>query len=176
MPSKAKLSGPGHRDLDAADFALGVDLDVLLVAIRPKIQVRGKSRGLDEHVDLATAGGALQIAKNVPALFAPVAGDPIALAGDIAGEIEFVAVAGAIQMLLQAKPVGVDLVVGFATDVFGGAIGECDRAGAGPVAVKARERPSRLGMAWGGRQNERGTDASNCESLTEQAVAKQFHR
>jgi hypothetical protein len=31
-------------------------------------------------------------------------------------------------------------------------------------------------MACRGRQHERGTDASSCESLTEQAGTKQFHR
>jgi hypothetical protein len=30
-------------------------------------------------------------------------------------------------------------------------------------------------MACGNRQHERGTDASSCESLTEQAGTKQFH-
>jgi hypothetical protein len=64
-----------HRDLDAADFALGVDPHGLLVAVGPQIQVGGKSGSLDEHVDLAAAGGALQVAEDIPALLAPVAGD-----------------------------------------------------------------------------------------------------
>ena len=164
-----------HRDLDAADFALGVDLYVLLVAVGPQIQVGGKSGSLDEHVDLAAAGSALQIAEDIPALFAPVAGDALTLAGDVARQVEFVAVAGAVQVLLQAEPVGVDLVVGLAADVLGGAVGERDRARAAPVSVKAGKRASRLGMACGDRQHERGADASSCESLTEQAGTKQFH-
>jgi hypothetical protein len=173
---KRPASGLGHRDLDAADFALGVDLYILLVAVGPQIQVCGKSGSLDEHVDLAAAGSALQIAEDIPALFAPVAGDTVTLAGDVAGEVEFVAVAGAVQILLQAEPVGVDLVVGLATDVLGAAIGKHDRARAAPVSVKAGKRASRLGMACGDRQHERGADADSCESLTEQAGTKQFHR
>ncbi len=168
-------SGLRHRDLDAADFALGVDLHDLLVAIGLQIQVCGKSGRLDEHVDLAAACGALQVAEDIPALLAPVTGDALTLAGDVAGEIEFVAVAGAVQILLQAEPVGVDLVVGLATDVLGGAVGERDRAGAAPVSVKAGKRAPRLGMACGDRQHERGADAGSCESLTEQAGTKQFH-
>jgi hypothetical protein len=168
-------SGLRHRDLDAADFALGVDLHDLLVAGGPQIQIRCKSGSLDEQVDLATAGGALQIAENIPALLAPVAGDALALAGDVARQIEFLAVAGAVQILLQAEPAGVDPVVGLAADVLGGAVGERDRARAAPVSVKAGERASRLGMARGDRQHERGADASSCESLTEQAGTKQFH-
>src|SRR5215213_5473593 len=168
-------SGLGHRDLDAADFALGVDLHGLLVAGGPQIQVRGKSGSLDKDIDLAAAGGALQIAENIPALLAPVAGDAFALAGDVARQVEFVAVAGAVQILLQAEPVGVDLVVGLAADVLGAAVGKHDCARAAPVSVKAGKRATRLGMACGGRQQERGADASSCDSLTEQAGTKQFH-
>ena len=83
---------------------LEFDLHHLLAAVGAQVQVGGKSGGLDEHVDLAAAGGALQIAENVAALFAPVAGDALTLAGHVAGKIELVAVAGAMQVLLQAEP------------------------------------------------------------------------
>src|SRR5438132_6905951 len=146
---KGQGSGLRHRDLDAADFALGVDLHDLLVAGGPQIQVRRKSGSLDEQVDLAAAGGALQIAEDIPALLAPVAGDAVTLAGDVAGEIEFIAVAGAVQILLQAEPAGVDLVVGLAADVLGGAVGKRNSARAAPVSVKAGKRASHLGMACG---------------------------
>ena len=86
----------------------------LLVAGGFQRQVGGKSRGLDEHLDLAAAGGALEIAEDVAAFFAPVAGDAVAVARDLAAQIAFVAVAGAMQILLQAQSVAVDLVVGFA--------------------------------------------------------------
>src|SRR5665213_2173330 len=101
-----------HGDVDATDIALGADLHGLLVAVGPQGQVGGKSRSLDEHLDLAAARGALQVAENIPARLAPVAGNPVALAGDIAGEVEFVAVAGAAETLLQIA--ALDLVVGLA--------------------------------------------------------------
>src|SRR5258708_2908067 len=87
---------------------------------------------LDEHVDLAAARGALQIAEDVAAGFAPVAGNAVALARHVAGEIELVAVAGAMQVLLQAHARRVDFVVGLAADVLGGAVGKCDRARTAP--------------------------------------------
>src|SRR5258708_24682703 len=43
---------------------------------------------LDEHVDLAAARGALQIAEDVAAGFAPVAGNAVALARHVAGRSE----------------------------------------------------------------------------------------
>ena len=54
-------------------------------AVGAQVQLGGKAGGLDEHVDLAAAGGALQIAEDVAALLAPVAGDALALAGHVAG-------------------------------------------------------------------------------------------
>jgi hypothetical protein len=81
-----------------------------------------------------------------------------------------------VQVLLQAEPAGVDLVVCLAADVFGGAVGERHCAAAAPVSVKTGERASRLGMACGNRQHERGADAGRGESPTEQAGTKQFHR
>ena len=68
----------------------------LLVAGGLQRQVSGKSRSLDEHVDLAAARRALQVAENIPALFAPVAGNAVTVARHIAAEVELVAVAGAI--------------------------------------------------------------------------------
>src|SRR5260370_387249 len=91
-----------HRNGDASDLAFGADLHGLLVAVGAQRQVGGKSRGLDEHVNLAAARRALQIAENIPARFAPVAGNAVALARDIAAQVELVAIAGAMQTLLQA--------------------------------------------------------------------------
>ncbi len=47
---------------------------------------------------------------------------------------------------------------------------------AAPVSVKPGERASRLGIACGDRQHERGADAGRRESPTEQAGTKPFHR
>src|SRR4029077_20959185 len=98
-----KASALRQRDVDAADLALGLDIHDLLGAVGAQVQRGGKTRSLDEHVDGAAAGGALQVAENVAALLAPVAGDAVALAGNVADEVELVAVAGAMQRLLQAE-------------------------------------------------------------------------
>ena len=121
-----------HRNCHASDLALGVDLHGLLVAGGPQCQIGGKSRSLDEHLDLAAASGTLQIAENIPASLAPVAGDAVAVAGDLAAQIEFVAVAGAMQILLQTEAGAVDLVVGLAADPLGRSIGKRNRPVAGP--------------------------------------------
>src|SRR4029077_14456564 len=168
-------SGLRHRDGDAADFALGIDLNDLLGAVGPQVQVGGKPGCLDEYVDLSAAGGALKVAEDVAALLTPIAGNTVALAGDIAGQIEFVAVAGAVQVLHQAEPVGVDLVISLAADVFRGAVGERNVACSGPVSVKAGKGAPGLGMARGDRHHEHGANAGSGEGLPEEAKTKQFH-
>src|SRR3954469_15208165 len=90
-----------HGDVDAADIALRADRDGLLVAARGQRQVCRKAGGFDEDLDLAAPCGALQVAEDIAAPFAPVAGDAVAIAGDIAAQVELVAVAGAMQVLLQ---------------------------------------------------------------------------
>ena len=64
----------------------------------------------------------MQIAENIAAALAPVAGDAVAVAGDFAAQIEFIAVAGAMQVLLEPQTVAVDLVVCLATDPLGAAV------------------------------------------------------
>src|ERR1700688_375355 len=171
---EAAASALHHRDVHALDLALGADLDGLLVAIGLQGQAGGKSGGLDEPLDPATAGGALQTAVHIAAGFAPVARNPVALARDIAAQVEFVAVAGAMQALLEAEARAVDFVVGPAADALGGAVGESHRAVSGPGAAKAGKR-ARLGMARRHRQHEDGADAGRLDRLPKQAGAKQFH-
>ncbi len=48
---------------------------VCLGAVGAQRQIGGKAVGLDEHLDLAAAGGALEVAEDVAAGLAPVAGD-----------------------------------------------------------------------------------------------------
>src|SRR6185436_498604 len=79
-------SALNHRDVDAADLALGADLHGLFLAAGTDQEIRGKSRGLDEDFDPAAAGGALQVSEHVAAGFAPVAGNPLTLAGHVAGQ------------------------------------------------------------------------------------------
>src|SRR3954447_14247982 len=133
------MSALDHGDVYAADLALGVDLHGLFFAIGADQEIRRKSCGLDEHFDPATTCGALQVPKHVAAGFAPVAGNPLALAGHVAGKVKLVAVAGAAQALLQVQPGVVDLVVCLAANALGGAVGELDRTVAGPCAAQSRK-------------------------------------
>src|SRR5262249_10798344 len=131
----------------AADLALGGDLHGLLGAVGAQRQVRGKSIGLDENLYLAAARSTLQVAEDVAARFTPVAGNPVTVGCNIAGEVELVAVAGAVQLLLQAHAAVIDPVIGFATDALGRSVGKRNRSGSRPCAVESGERASGLGMA-----------------------------
>src|SRR6266436_4142541 len=157
-----------------SDLALGVDLHGLLVAGGSQRHAGGKSRSLDEHLDLAAARRALQIAEKVPARFGPVAVNAVTLARNVGTQVEFVAVAGAAESLLQTQSGAVDIVGGLASDALGCSVGKRDCAVAGPRSVKAGKWP-RLGMAYRHRQHERTADSSNRDSLSEQPGTKQFH-
>jgi hypothetical protein len=174
MNRERRASALHHRDGHTPDLALGGDLHGLPVAGGRQRQVGGKSRSLDEDVDPSTARGALQIAEDIPAGFAPVAGNTVALAGDVAAQVEFVAVAGAMQILLQPKAITVDLVVGLAAEPLGGSVGKRNRSVAGPCAIKTCKRAG-LGVARRYRQHQRGSDACSLDSLSKQAGTKQFH-
>src|SRR5260370_35449772 len=107
--SASRLAALRHRDIDGSDLALGVDLHGLFVAGGSQRHAGGKSRSLDEHLDLATARGALQIAEKIPAPFAPVAENPVTLARNVGTHIEFVAVPGPAESLLQTQSGGVSI-------------------------------------------------------------------
>src|SRR5712675_3425306 len=141
----AALAALRHRDIDAPDLTLGADLHRLLVAGGPQRHAGGKSRSLDEHLDLATARRALQIAENIPARFAPVAGDAVTQARNVGTQVEFVAVAGATESLLQTQSGAVDIVAGLASDALGCSVGKRDCAVAGPRSVKTGNGPD---WAW----------------------------
>ena len=164
-----------HRDADAPDLALGADLHRLLVAGGSQRQVGGKSGRLDEYLDLAAAGGTLQVAENIPAFLAPVAGDAVAVAGDLAAQIEFVAVAGAMQILLQAQSITVDLVVRFAAETLGRSVRQRDRAIAGPRSVETGKWRRRLGMACRYREHQCGTEAGSLDRSSKKVGTKPFH-
>jgi hypothetical protein len=168
----AALAALRHRDIDAPDLTLGADLHCLLVAGGPQRHAGGKSRSLDEHLDLATAGCALQAAENIPARFAPVAENAVTLAGNVGTQVEFVAIAGATESLLQTQSGAIDIVAGFASDALGCSVGKHDCAVAGPRSVKTGKWP-RLGMAYRHR-HERGADPSSLDSPPEQPGTKQF--
>src|SRR5258706_16213039 len=115
MEGGAALAAPRHRDIDAPDLALGADLHRLLVAGGPQRHAGGKSRSLDEHLDLATARRALQSAENIPARFAPVAGDAVTLALNVGTQVEFLAVAGATEGMFQTHSGAVDVLASLAS-------------------------------------------------------------
>ena len=163
-----------HRNVHASDFALGADLNGLFVAGGLQGQVGGKSRSLDEYLDLATARRALQIAEKIPARFAPVAVNAVTLARNVGTQVEFVAVAGAAESLLQTQSGAVDIVAGPASDALGFSVGKRDCAVAGPRSVKTGKWP-RLGMAYRHQQHERGANPRSLDSLSEQPGTKQFH-
>src|SRR6266851_4725097 len=102
------------------------------------------------------ARGALQVAENIPARFTPVARNAITLAGHIAAQFEFIAVAGAAKRLLQAHSGAVDLVVGLTSDALGRSVGKRNGAVAGPCSVKTGKWAG-LGVGRRRRQQERGT-------------------
>ena len=72
----------------------------------------------------------------------------------LVAEIEFVAVAGAGQGLVETAAALADRVGGAAADAFARAVVEGDGAAAGPDAGHARERP-RLGVACGAGERSR---------------------
>jgi len=92
-------SGLRHRDGDAADFALESIWTPACAVVRT---FRWRQiRTFDEQVDLSAAG--CLSCRRCWAFLAPV--PEIGRPGcEVAGEIEFVAVAGAVQVLLQAEP------------------------------------------------------------------------
>ncbi|MGY3466060.1 hypothetical protein ACVW0I_002931 [Bradyrhizobium sp. LM6.11] len=120
---------------------------VCLVPLVRSDKFGGEAVGLDEHLDLAAAGGALQIAEDVAVGLAPIAGDALALARHVAGEVELVTVGRTVQRLLEAETGTGDLVVRLAADALGGAVGQRHRAGAGPRAFEACKRSGRLSLA-----------------------------
>src|SRR6478735_5189109 len=173
IPGRAGRSAPRHRYVDAADLALGGDLHHLLGAVGAQRQIGGKAVGLDEHLDLAATGGALQIAEDVAVGLAPIAGDALALAGHVAGEVELVAVGGAVQRLLETETGAGNLVVRLAADALGGAVGQRYRTRAGPRALKTCKRAGRLSLTCRNREEQHSADAGRLDCQFRSS--KEFH-
>src|SRR5258708_39009717 len=123
---------------------------------------------------MATSRRALKSAENIPARFAPVAGDAVTLARNVGTQVEFVAVAGATESLLQTQSGVVDIVAGLASDALSCSVGKRDCAVAGPRSFKTGKWP-RLGMAYRHRQHELSAASSSLDSLPEQPGTKHFH-
>ena len=155
MEQKIEASGAGHRNRDALELALGLDRHGLFVAAGRQRDARGESGRSRGDLKIAAAGVSLDGAVDVPAGFAPGPGNRGPLCRDIGDDIEFIAVAGAGQALLEAIAAGAHGVRCTAANAFGRPVVERDRARAGPVTGHACER-SRLRVA-------RGTEHGRCE-------------
>jgi len=74
--------------------------------------------------------------------------------GDVAGEVEPIAVARAAQVLLQAIPFGANRIFCPAADAFPRSVAQRDGAAARPVARQSCKRP-RFGTSAGSQQRDR---------------------
>src|SRR5882724_1459092 len=133
-------------DRGAPELALGSDHDGLLVAARGQGDIRVESGCARDNLKIAAAAASLKGSADATAAFAPGAGKRSALGDDIAAEIEFVAVAGAEEPLVEAVAASAHSVGGTTSDFLGRSVIEGDGTAAGPVAGHAGERP-RLGVA-----------------------------
>src|SRR5690242_12003855 len=131
-PPPASAAVERYAGLDRLPAAGGVDGHVLAMAVRRERQVRREGAALDVHLDAVAARGAHGVAADVAVAD---------VGGELAGQVEIVAVAGAAQVDLDlvaaraARP-----VVGVAADALGGAVAGLDGAVAGPGARERRER------------------------------------
>src|ERR1700730_2183581 len=133
-------------DRGAPELALGSDHDGLPVAARGQGDVRVKSGRARDNLKIAAAAASLKGSADATAAFAPGAGKRSALGDHIAAEIEFVAVAGAEEPLVEAVAASAHSVGGTTSDFLGRSVIEGHGTAAGPVAGHAGER-SRLGVA-----------------------------
>src|SRR4029077_730843 len=114
----------------APEPALGRALGAPLGAAGAQPGAGGKSGSAGDDLENAGARASFKIAVDVAAGFAPGAADGRALGDDVAGQIEFVGVAGAGQRLLQTISARTDRVGGAAPNSFGRAVIQRDRAAA----------------------------------------------
>src|SRR5450432_520424 len=132
----AQLSA-GQRKRNGPEYALGFDQDGLLVAARGQRNVRGESRRTGDHLKIAVAAMASEVSADIAGAFAPGPGKRAAFCDEIAGEIEFVSVAGAGQALIEAGAASADGVSRATANPFGRSIVERDGAAARPAAGHA---------------------------------------
>jgi hypothetical protein len=151
---KDKVLGAGHRNSDALELGLRPDRHRLLVAARRQRDARGESGRRRGDVKNAAAGVSLDGPVDVPAGFAPGPGNRGPLCREVGDDIEFVAVAGAGQALLQAITASAHGVRCPTANSFGRPVVQRDGAGARPVPRHAGER-SRLRVARGTEHGSR---------------------
>jgi len=135
------------RDRDQPERAFGPDGHGLPVAVRGQGNVRGKSWPAGDDLKITVAAASLDVAIDVADALAPGSGQRSALGHDIAGKVEFVAVAGAGEGLIKSVATSADGISGATSDALGRAIVEGNGAGAGPDAGQTGER-SRLRVTY----------------------------
>ena len=154
MDQKIEGLGAGHRNRDALELALGLDRHGLFVAAGRQRDARGESGRGRGDLKIAAAGVSLDGPVDVPAGFAPGPGNRGPLCREVGDDIEFVAVAGAGQALLQAITASAYGVRCSTANSFGRPVIERDRTRPGPVPRHAGER-SRLRVARGTEHGSR---------------------
>src|ERR1700738_4593423 len=147
----------GQRDRGASEHALGSDHDRLLVAAGGQGEVCREPGGAGDDLKGAAAGASFEVAVDATAGFAPGPGEGPSLGEHIAGKIEFVAVAGAGEALMEAVAAGAHRIGCAAPNSFGRAVVESDGPAAGPIAGQAGERP-RLRVAGRRRDHKKRDD------------------
>ena len=92
-------------------------------------------------LDVAARAVPLDAAVDAAAGLAPASADCAALGDDIGLELEFIAVAGAGEGLVEARTAGADRIGRAAPETFGRAVIQGHRAGAGPDPCEAVKWP-----------------------------------
>lgn len=136
-----------QRDRGAPELAVGPDHDGLLVAARGQRNVGVESGRAGDNLEITAASASLEVSADAPAAFTPGPGEHSALRDHVAGEIEFVAVAGAGEAEIEAVAAGADGVGGAAPNSLTGSVVQRNIAPTGPATGQAGERP-RLRVAW----------------------------
>src|ERR1700676_4510798 len=138
----------------APELALGPDHHGLPVAARGQGNVAVEPGRARQHLKTAIAAASLEGSVDAAAGFAPGPGKRSALRHHVASEVEFVAVAGADQVLVEAVSAGAHGIIGATPDALGRSVIERDDASAGPAAGHAGKRPP-LGVACGAGSRRR---------------------
>lgn len=155
----------------APELALGPDHNGLLVAVRRQRNVGRETGSGGDDLEIAVAGTSGKVAVDAAAAFAPVPGERSPLGDDIGLEIEFVAVAGTDEGLIEARPIAADGIGGAAPDSLGRPVVEGDGASARPVARKTREwRGLRITRRARHAGREHGREREYQASCVHQAV------
>lgn len=156
-----------QRDRGAPELAVGPDHDGLLVAARGQRNVGVESGRAGDNLEITAASASLEVSADAPAAFTPGPGEHSALRDHVAGEIEFVAVAGAGEGLVETISASAHRIGCATANSLGRPIVQGDSTATGPVSGHAGER-SRLRMAGGTehggcKQRDSSDNQPSCE-------------